>query len=141
MRVSLAEYHLLQMEQRQEIIAIKSEKGYYKRYYTKNSELGIDDKKLLGVLRHDIRLKIVLLLLRHKQMRHKDIHQHLDIASSTLSYHLTELIKKQVVAVQTYGEEKGYVLVNRKEIYSLLMKYEFQQFAKDFSDVWDQFQL
>jgi len=141
MRISLADYHLLQMEQQQEIMAIKSEKGYYKRYYTKNSELGSENKKVLGVLRQETPLKIVLLLLRHKQMRHKEIHQYLDIASSTLSYHLTKLIKHDVIAVQTYGTDKGYILTNRKEILALLMKYEFHRFTQGFNDIWENLQL
>jgi len=141
MRISLADYHLLQMEQQQEIMSIKSEKGYYKRYYIKNSELGIHNKKLLGLLRQEIPLKIVLLLLRNKQMRHKDIHQYLNIASSTLSYHLTKLIKQSVIAVQTYGSDKGYVLTNRKEIFTLLMKYELHQLTQDFIDIWENLEL
>ena len=141
MRISHADYHLLQMEQNQEIMAIKSEKGYYKRYYLKNSELGSENKKLLGLLRQEIPLKIVLLLLKYHQMQHKDIHQHLDVASSTISYHLTKLIKLNIISVQTYGSEKGYVLKNRKEIYSLFIKYELHKLAEDFIDLWKSLEL
>ena len=82
----LAEYHLLRME-KEETIQVSKETGY-KRYYITDEDIETTDKKILSLLRKDIPLKIVLFLANHKNAKHKDILQYLNIAPSTLSYHL-----------------------------------------------------
>jgi len=136
MRISHIEYHLLQMEHNQSIISIKDEKGYYKRYYTEDSKLGIKNKKLLALLRQEIPSTIISLLLKNSHLQHKDLIKHFDIGPSTLSYHLQKLVKLGIIEVQTYGKDKGYSLKNKKEITDLLLNYELNLLTRDFKDVW-----
>jgi len=58
MSASLAEYHLSYMEKRDFIISIKDEKGYFKRYYIRDSDVGVKEKKILALLRQKILLRI-----------------------------------------------------------------------------------
>lgn len=139
MRISLTEYHLIQLEQNKKIISQKDEKGYYKRYYTEDTELGIENKKLLVLLRQDIPSMIISLLLKHSYLQHKDLLTHFDTGPSTLSYHLRKLVDQGFIEVRTHGEEKGYFLKNKKEITDFLLKYEFTSWLKNFKDIWRDF--
>ncbi len=123
MSVSLAKYHLRKMEKNELILSIKDEKKYYKRYYTKDSEIGKHNKEILELLRKQLPLKIVLFLLKNSQSQHKDISNKLNIAPSKLTYHLTQLEAKNIITVQTYGKNKGYSITSRKEIIDILHKY------------------
>lgn len=120
MNVGLAEYHLRYLVEHDVITQIKEEG--YNRYYTEG-KIGVLDKRLLALLRQEVPLKIVLFLLEDPQSRHKDILENVDIASSTLSYHLKKLVKKGVLQTTSHGEEKGFVVLNEKEIVRLLIRY------------------
>ena len=134
MRISLAEYHLLQMEQENRIIASK-EGSYYKRYYAKESEIGDHDKRIVGLLRQGIPLKIVLYLLRNPYSRHKDIMDDLKLTTSTLTYHLRKLVESDIVVTPGFGE-KGYFIKNRREIIRFLRKYRIYTMVESFKDAW-----
>ena len=131
----LAEYHLLRLEKEKKIKIIK-ETGY-KRYYISTEEIETKDKKILGLLRKDIPLKIVLFLANHKNARHKEILEYLDIAPSTLTYHLNKLIENNIIVVHRYGEEKGYSLKNEKELMAFVLKYRLHIVVDGFKDLWD----
>ena len=119
MRISHVEYHLIQMEHNKKVIGMKDEKGYFKRYYTEDSELGIENKKLLALLRQEIPSTIIALLLKHNYMQHKELLHYVEIGPSTLSYHLKKLVKKNILEVKTFGKDKGYSLKNKKEMRDL----------------------
>jgi hypothetical protein len=75
--------------------------------------------------------------MRHKVLRHRDLLNNFDIVASTLSYHLDKLVRSEIVEVQTFGDEKGYKLVNKKKILRLLLKYESEVDADRFKSAWD----
>jgi len=133
MRLSLAEYHLFYLEKNKVIVSTK-EAGYT-RYYIKN-KLGAEDKRILSILRQDTPMKIVLLLLNHGHLKHKDLLQNLDIAPSTLSYHLKKLVKRNIIEVQTYGDERGYTIINREKIIRLLVQFKPYNLVESFKDIW-----
>ena len=130
----LAEYHLLRME-KERTIQVSKETGY-KRYYIADEDIETTDKKILSLLRKDIPLKIVLFLANHKNAKHKDILQYLNIAPSTLSYHLNNLIKQGIILVHRYGDEKGYSLKNEKELMNFILKYRLHIVLDGFKDLW-----
>jgi predicted transcriptional regulator len=136
MRISLAEYHLLQMEKTNFIIAHKDNSGHYKRYYVGDSDIGAEDKKLLSLLRQEICLRIVVYLLLKNKLRHRDLLQNLDIASSTLSFHISKLTKNGIIEINTYGDDKGYSLRNKKKIFRILVEYGLHLLLEDFRDAW-----
>ena len=134
MRVSLAEYHLTYLERNNVITTIKEEG--YRRYYIESQEPGAQERKILGLLRQEMPLKIVLLLLKHKNLQHKKFLDYFDVAPSTLSYHLNKLLKLGVIEVNTYGKEKGYSIKNRRAVIGFLTSYKLISMAKSFGDMW-----
>jgi predicted transcriptional regulator len=137
MRKSLAEYHLNFLEKNDAVIAVK-ESGY-KRYYVKDSDVGQDDMQMLALIRQKIPFQIVSLLIQHPILQHKDIGERLGISPSTLSYHLNKLVTQRIIDIQRYGDEKGYVLKNKKELMRFLVRYEMQNTIDSFKDLWDDF--
>jgi len=133
MRTSLVEYHLIYLEKSQ--IVIPSKESGYARYYIRGA-VGIEDKRFIAILRQDVPLRIVLYLLKNVRSQHKDILENLDIAPSTLSYHLKKLVKHGLIAVHTYGEERGYYITNREEILRILMQYKPYNLIESFKDIW-----
>jgi predicted transcriptional regulator len=141
-RPSLAEYHLIQLE-KASLITTSREKGYYKRYYIKESDASNQERKLLALLRQKIPLRIALLLIKHPLLRHKDIAEKLSVHPATLSYHLNKLVEQNIVKVAYHGSEKGYSLENKDEVKEILKKYniniELYVAAEDFKDIWEDF--
>ncbi|MCX6666359.1 MAG: winged helix-turn-helix transcriptional regulator [Euryarchaeota archaeon] len=145
MSLPLAEYHLRQMERNKEITWVKDTKGYYKTYYTVTGGIKNQDTKILEALRRKTPLKIVLYLIKQPNLKHKDFLDRLGVSSSTLSYHLTELVKNDIVDVQPYGKEKGYTLKNREEIIRIIQKYnlhvELHLALEGIKEMWDDLNL
>jgi len=137
----LAEYHLSYLEKHHYVMSVADGKGYYKRYYIKYSDVGVEEKQSLAVLRQEPLLKIVLLLIRHQSLQHKEIADKLGIAPSTLSYHLNKLVESQLIEVVHHGEEKGYTLKDTKEIVWLVRRYKLDQLIEGFKDVWNDLDL
>jgi len=138
-RVSLAEYHLKYLEKNGLILSVKKKGGYHRRYYVTNSEIGVEDKRILEILRQEKLVTIISLLIQNPNMRHKDLLKKFNITSSTLSYHINKLKEYGIIDISLYGEEKGYQLKNKKKIIQLLIKYESRRLVKDFKDIWDDF--
>ena len=135
MRKSLAEYHLQYLEKSKAIISVKEEG--YKRYYAKGVEADSEDKKILALFRQKIPLKIVSLLLENSVLKHKEMVDNLDVAPSTVSYHLNKLVKQGIIEVHKYGIEKGYAIKNKKALIKFLIKYEMHNAIDSFNDMWD----
>ena len=133
MRVSLAEYHLIQMAKNQVVFPVK-ESGYT-RYYVKG-KVGTEDKRTLALLRQEVPLRIILLLLKQNTVTHKEILKNLDVAPSTLSYHLKKLITYEIIGAHNNSEEHGYFLNNREHIAMLLIIYSPYNLFESFKDVW-----
>lgn len=138
--IPLADYHLTQMEKNKEIFSVKETPEYHKRFYIAGGYVESNEKKILDELKKKIPLQIVLYLLKNPLMQHKELLEHLRIASSTLSYHLTNLIQCGILEVQSRGTEKGYSLKNKEEIKKILKKYELHielnVTLESFKDMW-----
>jgi len=115
-RISLAEYHLLYMERNEYIFSIKKEGKYYRRYYTKDTRLGAEDKKILALLRQKTMLRILIVLSKHDGMRRKDMVQHFNIAPPTITYYINKLVECGLIKVISSGEDKGYHLLDKKRV-------------------------
>ena len=143
MSIPLADYHLDKMVKDQQITVIKDKAGYFKRYYVSDAVIKSQEKKILEILRKNIPLKIALLLLKHGTLQHKDLMKLLNItASSSLSYHLTNLVEKGILIVHSHGKERGYELADADEVIRILKKYEFKVelhiSMERFRSLWDQ---
>jgi predicted transcriptional regulator len=136
MRLSLAQYHLHNLE-RKNVINSETEDGY-KRFYSKDSGVGSREKQLLSILRRKTPLKIVLFLLKNGPAKHKEILKIVNISPSTLTYHLNSLVEYDILEVQSYGEEKGYRICNRREVLSCLLNHVV---LDGFKELWDDFKI
>ena len=138
MRVSLVEYHLVYLVKNQVIRAVK-ESGYL-RFYVKG-KVGTEDKQVLSILRQEVPLRIVLYLLKSERSKHKDILKEMNVAPSTLSYHLKKLNKCGLISVKTYGDEKGYSIVDRNKLVNILVQYKPYNVIESFKDIWIDFSV
>ncbi len=140
LNLNLVKYHLQKLEE-MEMVNKVDEEGY-KRYYPEEYDgerLDSRDKRLLGLLRKEKPLAIVLYLLNHGgKAKHSEISEGLDIPPSTLSYHLKKLKEKNVLK-----EIEGiYKIVDEKHISHLLMEYDPpDDVVERFVDVWEDFSL
>lgn len=139
MTVSLAEYHLRFLEKNSLIRSIK--KSGYKRYFPTDEKVEEKDKEMLFELRKEVSLKIVLLLLKNKKMTHKEMNEEIDLAASTLSYHLKKLTEMNILESKTYGRKKGYSVSDEREIIALLVKYRPHDILDGFTDIWKDLKL
>ncbi|MCX6666085.1 MAG: winged helix-turn-helix transcriptional regulator [Euryarchaeota archaeon] len=141
MSIPSVDYHLLCMERNREILAVKDDKGYYKRYYVGENESGKQETIIFEIISKKVSLKIVLLLLKYRTLQHKEILKRVPIASSTLSYHLAQLVENEILVVDFHGEEKGYNLKDPEKIIRVLKKYEvhieLHLAVESFIDLWD----
>jgi predicted transcriptional regulator len=134
----LADYHLLYLERNKIITAVK-EDGYT-RYYVKGI-LGHQERQRLSLLRQKTPLKIVLYLLKNPNSKHKELYKFIDIAPSTLSYHIKKLIKKDVLSSKVINNEVYFFVKDDKEIIQLLIDYKPQSLIDNSEDVWADFTL
>jgi predicted transcriptional regulator len=132
----LADYHLFYLE-RNDIVAVVKEEGY--RRYHVQGKIGVEDRRQLALLRQKVPLRIVLFILKNPDSKHKDILKSIDIAPSTLTYHLKKLIKKDIIEFQFFGEQKIYRIKNKKNIIKILIKYKPYSWIDNFEDVWFDF--
>jgi predicted transcriptional regulator len=140
MSTQLAEYHLTQMQRNNQLIAVKKLGQHHQRYYISENSISGSEMKILEPLAKNINLSIVLLLLNHRTMQHKELSLKLKISPSRLSYHLNELVKNDIITINPFGQEKGYELRDKKEIYRLIKKYKLHLIInsdiEDFVDLW-----
>jgi predicted transcriptional regulator len=119
--ISTIDYHLHYL-MKEEVINTRSQ-GRFIRYYIKE-ELGRKQKEALSALRDKTALHIALILsLYHVQTR-KQFSKELEKSQSTVTYHLKNLIKADVVEKFHKDNLVKYKLKNEKETDKLLIQYK-----------------
>ncbi|MFA5860077.1 MAG: ArsR family transcriptional regulator [Candidatus Thermoplasmatota archaeon] len=134
----LVQYHLKRLEE--EGFVVSREQGGYTRYYTtrkaKSARVTERDLPLVGLLREEVPLHIVLLLLDEGPRTHGELVEKLGMAKSTVSYHLAKLAQEGIV-----GREKGsprITLIDRGRIYKLLLAYTpTPDLLDSFASLWE----
>jgi predicted transcriptional regulator len=144
MHVNLVEYHIHHLLASELIMAV--EQGGYTRYFPASApgsgsdvdRLTSKEKRVLGLMRQPMPLRIMVYLIAAGTAQHKDICDHLGCAPSTLTYHMKKLVKGQVVVQVTAGEGKGYHLSDRRGVARLLMLYRPAPFDQvdAFTELW-----
>lgn len=140
MDLNLVKYHLQKLED-MEVINKIDEEGY-KRYYPakyNGEHLDNRDKRILGLLRNEKPLAIVVYLLNNGgKARHKKISEELDLPTSTLSYHLKKLEKKDILK----KSNNIYEIIDEKHLSHLLLEYDPpDDLVERFVDAWEDFSL
>lgn len=143
MRVALLEHHLRVLIRAGMVEEVKE--GGYTRFFPIDSGSRRPDgiqRRRIGLLRHNLRLRVVLNLLATDVARHSDIAAALRVAPSKLSYHLRKLEDGGLVIRVEQGTEKGFALADRDEVLRLLIEYGLAaDLFDDISDLWQDLDL
>lgn len=112
----------------------------YTRYYptakSKSAKVTKRDLALVGLLREEVPLHVVLLLLDEGPLTHGDLVARLDVAKSTASYHLAKLAEAGMVEREPRSTRLR--LAQRERIYALLLAYDPTPDLIDaFHKLWD----
>ncbi len=140
--IALTEYHLRQLENADLIISIMEEG--YKRYYPTTGvdggtlALGGDERRMVGLFRQSIPLRVTLLLLNRDSATNSEIADGLDISRSRLSFHLNKMMRQGVLRKLARSEGRGYALVDRNKTLKLLIAYRpSPDLLDECADLWD----
>ena len=114
------EYHLKYLVDR-EYLSIRDEGGY-KRYYPVGTMRSVD-KNILSLLRQDIPRRLVMHLLLHPDSKFGDLAERFDVAPSTLSFHVTKLLKAGIVSKTRLGRETTYKVENEHAVAMVLIAH------------------
>lgn len=134
----LANYHLKRLVE--EGFVEGHEQGGYTRYYPtskgKGAKVTAKDLPVVGLLREEAPLHIVLLLLDHGPQTHAELVERAGGAKSTMSYHLHKLAEMGVV--ERVPTSPKLRLAERDRIYRLLLTYTPTPDLRDaFADLFD----
>jgi predicted transcriptional regulator len=134
--LSTLNYHLNYLKKR-DLISSNAD-GLYSRYYIVGN-IGFEDKQILSVLRQKIPRKIIIFLLTHREVNHRDICNHVGVAPSTASFHLKKLVTLNIIDRNQSGRETSYCIRKPQHVSDLLITYKksFLDDAVDrFVDTW-----
>ncbi len=144
MHVNLVEYHLHHLIASELVVSV--DQGGYTRFFASQApgegsrvdRLTSQDKRVLGMMRQPMPLRIMVYLLAAGSAQHKDVCEHLGCAPSTLTYHMKKLVKARIVIQTTAGDGKGYTLADRRGVARLLMLYRPAPFDQvdAFTELW-----
>lgn len=112
------QYHLRVLEDR-DLVEVKKD-GRYTRYFP-SFEVDRRDKDALGLLRQETPRRVVLDLLEHGTSQLTEISDRLDLAPSTVSFHMDKLREADVARRPERGR---YELVDEERLVDLLTTYQ-----------------
>ena len=130
------EYHLNYLKKK-DMIAARME-GRYKRYYAEG-KLGSRDRTVLPFLRQKIPRAIIMHLMLHPGVRHKDLRAILDISGSTLTFHMKKMIVKGVLEERKEGGPKRYFVVDPDAVSRSLLQFKrsfMDDLVDSFTETW-----
>jgi predicted transcriptional regulator len=136
MNVQLVDYHLMFLKNN-EIITMEKE-DMFKRCYIKGC-IGVEDKRMINILRQKMAVQIILFLLKNPYSRHGDMVKHFEMSSPRFTYHLRKLVNAAIVEMSELGAEKGYIVKNEKNIVAFLIRYKPSSIANMVNDTWEDF--
>jgi predicted transcriptional regulator len=134
--LSTLDYHLHFLKQRG-LITGRSD-GRYTRYYV-TKDIGIIDRKIIGMLRQKVTREIIMFLLLNPNSIHKNICDHLGLAPSTISFHLNKLEELNVVIRNLFGKKNEFYIKDPESVSDLLITYRKTFFDKSvdrFIETW-----
>jgi predicted transcriptional regulator len=136
MSLSTLDYHLHYLEKR-EIVESKKD-GRYTRYFA-SRKMGVQDKRILSLLRQKTPRNIVLFLLLHPRAMHKEICEELKKSPSTISFHIKKLIEAGVIEAISIGRGTIYEIINIDRTIDILITYKstfLDNAVDEFIDAW-----
>lgn len=123
-------YHLDRLERMGLIVSTKD--AGFRRYFL-SRDIGRAEKRYLAALRHEVPRRILLILLETGRQTHKDLQARLEVAGSTLSFHLQRLLASGVLARDRRGAANLYAIADPETVRRELVFYResFQDAAVD----------
>ena len=103
---------------------IKAEKeGNNIRYFPR--DFRPENKKIMGFLRQKSIRDILLFILTHNNCYHEQIVESVNLAPSTVSWHLKKLQDANIIGFAKKGRKTHYdMLIDKNEIMNLLITYQ-----------------
>lgn len=133
----LTQYHLRKLVD-EGFVELHEQGGYARHYPTakgKSARVEPEDLPLVGLLREEVPLHIVLLLLDKGPLTHAQLVEELGNAKSTVSYHLAKLADAGIV--ERESGKTALRLADRERMYRLLLAYRPTPGLLDaFADLW-----
>lgn len=119
METGLLQYHLRELEQ-YGVLASEEHQGK-RRVYVR--ELDEEERAILAVLRYETTRQILLYLLEEGPARNSDIAEEVGVTPATISWHLSNLVEKEVVEEVKDGRTTMYAVANEELTVQLLVRY------------------
>lgn len=98
-------YHLDRLERMGLIVSARD--AGFRRYYL-SRDVGRTAKRYLAALRHDVPRHVLVTLLERGRASHKELQAALQVAGSTLSFHLQRLLVSEVIVRDRVGAMNMY---------------------------------
>lgn len=144
LRASHAEYHLHQLG-KAGLVKTEASDGYTRFFVAiePNREIPSgavqpEDRPWLSLLRQERPLEIVAHLLQEGPSQMGEIADAMDIAKSTLSYHVDKLGEEDVVERVREGNQRYIRLTDRERVIRLLVQHEPpEDLVAGFEQLWD----
>lgn len=144
--IALTEYHLRQLEEAELIVSIMEE-GYKRYYPTTGADggalaLGGDERRMVGLFRQSIPLRVTLFLLHRDIATNSEIADALDISRSRLSFHLNKMMRQGILRKLARSEGRGYALIDHNKTLKLLIAYRpSPDLLDECADLWDSLEI
>lgn len=133
---ALAGYHLDRLED-DDHIESRTEEGFRRFYPLEAPGPTEEERELLAILRRQTPLEIVVYLIEEGPSSHAEITRQVDLAKSTVSYHLSNL---QEAGLVERGDDDRFGLVDARRIERILLRWEPPQDLTDkFAELWRRF--
>lgn len=114
------EYHLHILE-KMELIS-KTTNTYYTRYYPAY-ELGVEDKRIMALLRQEMLREILIFIISTDKPSHGDITKKFNLLKSTTSFYLDKLLKPRIIEKEKSGRKVIYNVKDPQRILRLILLY------------------
>lgn len=130
MPLGTVEYHLHQMEKAG--LLVSRDDGRFKAFFVKE---GLDrrDKDVLYYVRQENPRRIMIHLLENPGASHAQVVKALPVGASTVSFHLSKLVKAQLVREERQGRSKSFFVVDEQRVAGVLVRYR-KSFLDDLVD-------
>ncbi|MCK4266301.1 MAG: winged helix-turn-helix transcriptional regulator [Thermoplasmata archaeon] len=144
--IALTEYHLRLLEGAELIVSIMEE-GYKRYYPTTGADggklaLGGDERRMVGLFRQSIPLRVTLFLLNRDSATNSEIADGLGISRSRLSFHLNKMMRQGILRRLARSEGRGYALIDHNKILKLLIAHRpSPDLLDECADLWDTLEI
>jgi predicted transcriptional regulator len=142
-----ARYHLDRLHEHDLVSIIREDQ--YVRYFPRQEtplgardEVARDEKPIVALLRQAPALRIVLLLLEHRQLTFTAASEHLDLPRATLHYQIGRLEKAELIDNDRDGRERVIRLRDEARIRGILRRHRPPDaLVQGFLDAWEDLEL